>query len=387
MIEIAIVGKPNAGKSTFLKAATLADVKIASYPFTTIEPNIAVGYVTVNCVCKELNINCGKCIGGKRFIPIKLIDVAGLVPGAHEGRGLGNKFLDDLGKSQALIHVVDASGTTNEEGNFTKGYDPLKDIEFLENEIDEWFYGILKKALEKFLRSKQKGGKGTEDELIDILTKQVTGLRINESMVKKALILFKENLNEKNLREFSSLLRKISKPIMIAANKMDIPSSEENYNRMKEKVKYIVPCSADLEVALRLAEKNQIIDYFPGEQKFFVKKEISEIQKKALERIEEFLKKWKSTGVQECLNKTVFELLEYIVVYPVENENSFSDKKGNILPDAFLLPKGSKPIDLAYAIHTEIGNNFICAVDARTKQRISNDQELKNNDIIKIVTR
>jgi ribosome-binding ATPase YchF (GTP1/OBG family) len=386
MVEIAIVGKPNAGKSTFLKAATLADVKIASYPFTTIEPNIAIGYVVVDCVCKKININCGKCVNRKRFIPIKLIDVAGLVPGAHEGRGLGNKFLDDLRRSEALIHVVDASGTTNEEGNFVQGYNPLNDIEFLENEIDEWFYGILKKALEKYLKM-HKHEKGTEDELINILTKQVTGLGINEKMVKEALMLLKENPNEKNLREFSSLLRKLSKPIMIAANKMDIPTSEENYNKMKEKVKYIVPCSADLEVALRLAEKNGIIEYFPGEQKFFVKKEINEIQKKALERIEDFLKKWKSTGIQECLNKTVFELLDYIVVYPVENENRFSDKKGNVLPDAFLLPKGSKPMDLAYAIHTEIGDNFICAIDAITKQRISNEQELKNNEIIKIVTR
>ncbi len=88
MIEIGIAGKPNAGKSTFFKAATLADAEIANYPFTTIKPNVGIGYVRVKCVCQELGVKCNECIDGWRFIPVKLIDIAGLVPDAHKGGGL-----------------------------------------------------------------------------------------------------------------------------------------------------------------------------------------------------------------------------------------------------------------------------------------------------------
>ncbi|MEM5835198.1 MAG: redox-regulated ATPase YchF [Candidatus Aenigmatarchaeota archaeon] len=388
MIELAIIGKPNAGKSTFLKAATLADVRIASYPFTTISPNFAIAYVTTKCVCKELGLNCNNCINGIRFIPIKLIDVPGLVPGAHKGRGLGNKFLDDLRQAQAFIHVVDFSGLTDSEGNPTKGHNPLEDIEFLENEIDEWLFSIVLRALERYFKTSNTIDFEKIDMLTNLIAKQLTGLGIKESVIKSCLLELKGVLSEENLKYFVKSLRKKAKPMLIAANKIDMEEAKENYFKLKDKIEYpIIPCSADYELALRIANQKGIIDYLPGERDFKIKGNINEKQILALEKIRRMLNEFGSTGVQDCLNKIVFDLLNYIVVYPVENENKFSDKKGNILPDALLLPKESKPIDLAFAIHSDLGENFICAIDAKTKQKVANDYELKNNDIIKIVAR
>ncbi|MEM5812747.1 MAG: redox-regulated ATPase YchF [Candidatus Aenigmatarchaeota archaeon] len=388
MIELAIIGKPNAGKSTFLKAATLADVRIASYPFTTISPNFAIAYVTTKCVCKELGLNCNNCINGIRFIPIKLIDVPGLVPGAHKGRGLGNKFLDDLRQAQAFIHVVDFSGLTDSEGNPTKGHNPLEDIEFLENEIDEWLFSIVLRALERYFKTSNTIDFEKIDMLTNLIAKQLTGLGIKESVIKSCLLELKGVLSEENLKYFVKSLRKKAKPMLIAANKIDMEEAKENYFKLKDKIEYpIIPCSADYELALRIANQKGIIDYLPGERDFKIKGNINEKQILALEKIRRMLNEFGSTGVQDCLNKIVFDLLNYIVVYPVENENKFSDKKGNILPDALLLPKESKPIDLAFAIHSDLGENFICAIDAKTKQKVANDYELKHNDIIKIVAR
>ncbi len=387
---IGLVGKANVGKSTFLKAATLADVKIANYPFTTIDPNVATGYVTSQCPCKELGVKCNpqnsQCIDGRRLIPIQLIDVAGLVPGAHKGRGLGNKFLDDLRQASVLIHVLDVSGTTDEEGRPTKGYDPIRDVEFLEVEIREWFFGILKRALEKFERKIMHG----DADVKQIVSEQVAGLGINAKQVEEVfeeLGIEKLSLNE--LRNFSDLLLKKSKPILIAANKIDIEGAEDNFKRLKEtyKDKVIIPTSADTELALRTAAKNGFIKYFPGDNDFEILKPLNEKQKEALEKIRSLLKRFGSTGVQRCLNESVFGLLGYVVVYPVENENKFTNKKGQVLPDALLMPPGSTPRDLAAAIHTDLAERFICAIDARTKRRLPADYKLKNGDVIKIVTR
>lgn len=388
MIEIAIVGKPNAGKSTFLKAATLSDVKIANYPFTTIKPNIAIAYITTKCVCKELGLNCNNCIDGIRFIPISLIDVPGLVPGAHEGRGLGNKFLDDLRQAQAFVHVVDFSGLTDFEGNPTKDHNPLEDIKFLENEIDEWLFSIMLRALERYLKMSKKEDFENIDKIANLIAKQLTGLGISEHVIKSCLMELRKDLTKDSLREFATILRKKAKPMLIAANKIDIKEARENYFKLKDKIDYpVIPCSADYELALRIASKSEIIEYLPGSDDFKIKYILNEKQNEALEKIRDLLKEFGNTGVQQCLNKIVFELLDYIVVYPVENENKFSDKNGRILPDAILLKRGCKPIDLARAIHTELAENFIYAIDARTKHRVSSDYELKNNDIIKIVSR
>jgi len=369
---IGIVGKPSSGKSSFFKAATLIDVKIASYPFTTIEPNKGVGYVTAPCPCQELKVKCNPqnsyCTNGTRLIPVELLDVAGLVPGSHAGRGKGNKFLNDLMRGDLLIHVVDTSGKTDAEGNPTTNYDPLNDIKFLENEIDLWFASVIKRNLTKIRE------KGKAEEIL-------TGLGIKKRHIEEAFAIagFEPELLAKELRTRS-------KPIIVAANKIDLPESEKNFKRMKESFPStpIIPCSAEAEIALRSAAKTGLIKYTPGSSDFQIIGKPNKKQSEALDFLKRFLKKWGSTGIQQCLNTAVFDFLKYIVVYPVENENKFSNKKGQILPDAYLMPAGSTALDLAYKIHTEIGKNFIGAVDARSKKRVGADYKLKNGDVIKI---
>ncbi|MCL6500919.1 MAG: redox-regulated ATPase YchF [Candidatus Pacearchaeota archaeon] len=393
---IGIVGKPNVGKSTFFKAATLAEVAIAPYPFTTIKANEGVGFVKVKCPDIELKIRCkpnhGFCLEGWRFIPIKLLDVAGLVPGAHLGKGLGNKFLDDLRQADALIHIVDASGLTNEEGKPTENYDVTKDIKFLEDEIDRWFYGIVGENWKTLVRKAQI----SEEKPVDILANQFSGLKITANMVKEAIknCNLGENFStwaDEQLFMFVRELRKLSKPIMIAANKCDMPKAKENIEKLKKEFPelQIIPCSAESELALREAARDNKISYIAGEKSFDSKEDrLNEQQKKALNFIQaRILDAYGSTGIQQCLNEAVFSLLRYLVVYPVENENHFTDSKGNVLPDAMLMSRGSTALDLAFAIHTDIGNRFIAAIDARSHKRLAKEYLLKNDDIIRIMTK
>lgn len=385
MIEIGLAGKPNAGKSTFFKAATMADAEIANYPFTTIEPNVGVAHVRVDCVCKELNVYpCGNCVDGVRFIPVKLIDIAGLVPDAHKGRGLGNEFLDDLRQADAIIHVVDASGSTDEEGNEigVGQRDPLEDVRFLENELIMWLFGILKKNWDKIVRRIQM----EKRDPARFIAEQLAGLGFDELMVKESLRSLERQYSEFDddaLKEFAERLMERRFRILIAGNKAD-KAPEENLKRLKEIG--AVTCSAMFELTLRTASKNGFIKYLPGDEDFEIVKELNEKQRKALEMIREFMRKNGGTGVQEAINRIVFEKLGYIVVYPVEDENKFTDSKGNVLPDAMLVKKGTTARELAYKIHTEIGEKYIYAIDARKKIRISEDYELKNNDLIKIVS-
>ncbi len=385
MIEIGLAGKPNAGKSTFFKSATLAEAEIANYPFTTIEPNVGVAHVRVECACRELGVYpCGNCVDGVRFIPVKLIDIAGLVPDAHKGRGLGNEFLDDLRQADAIIHVVDASGSTDEEGNEigVGQRDPLDDVRFLENELVMWLFGILKKNWDKIVRRIQM----EKRDPARYIAEQLAGLGFDEIMVRESLREAGKQYSEFDddaLRDFAEVLMKKRFRILIAGNKAD-KAPEENLTKIREIGG--VTCSAIFELTLRTASKNGFIKYLPGDRDFEIVKELNEKQRKALEMIREFMKKNGGTGVQSAINRIVFEKLGYIVVYPVEDENKFTDSKGNVIPDAMLVRKGTTARELAYKIHTDIGKNYIYAIDARKKIRISEDYELKNNDVIKIVS-
>ena len=276
---IGLVGKPSCGKSTFFKACTLADVLIAPYPFATIKPNEGVGYVKVDCIDKEFNTQCqpnhGFCINHKRFVPVDLMDVAGLVPGASEGKGLGNQFLDDLRQADVFIHIVDVSGTTDETGKPTENYDVSKDITFLEEEIDKWFLGILLKVWKSFARKAEM----EEENFARAVANQFSGLKVNEEQVKSALLKLNFPVrpslwNEVQVLKFASELRKQSKPMIIAANKIDTKNGKENYEKLKKKFPnlVIIPCSADSELALREAAKTELIDYIPGERNFEIKK-------------------------------------------------------------------------------------------------------------------
>jgi len=386
-MEIGIVGKPNVGKSTFFKALTLAEAEIANFPFTTIKANIGVGYTRKECACKSLSVECSPnnsiCREGNRFVPVKAIDVAGLVPGAHEGKGLGNQFLDDLRQADVLIHIIDISGRTNEKGEVTDNYDPEKDIKFLEEEIDLWFFQILKKNWKKIYNKTKHSHK----DLITELAEQLSGLEVNEEQVgeaaKKSDLTESTDWSDEQLLEFATNLREISKPIIIAANKIDLDHG--NFERLNENYN-LVPVCSEAELALRQAEKAGIIGYLPGDKEFKIIKDVDEKQRKALEFIQNnVLNRHGSTGVQSCLNTAVFEILKQIVVYPVENENKFTDNKGNVLPDAHLLPEGSTALDLAYKVHTDIGDKFIGAIDCKTKMKVGKDHQLNDCDIIKII--
>jgi len=395
---IGLVGKPSCGKSTFFKAATLAEVEIASYPFTTIKANHGVGYVKVECIDKEFNTQCnpshGFCIEHQRFVPVDLMDVAGLVPGASEGKGLGNQFLDDLGRADAFIHVVDVSGLTDEKGELLSEGEmrnPAEDINFLEDELNKWFYNLLMKVWKAFSRKTEM----EKAKFSEAVAKQFSGLKVKEADVKNVL----RNLNlsekpsewsEKQLNNFAEGLRKKSKPMIIAANKVDLPRGKENYDKLKTDFPdlNIVPCSADSELALREATKAGLIKYIPGERDFEIIGELSDKQKQALEKIKKnvldvFIE---GTGVQNILNGVVFELLKYIAIFP-GSANKLGDSKGNILPDCFLLPPGSTALDFAFFLHTDFGKNFIKAINAKTKMVLGKDYLLKHRDALEIITR
>ena len=391
---IGLVGKPSCGKSTFFKACTLADVLIAAYPFATIKPNHGIAYVKLDCIDKEFGVKCnphkGYCINGNRFVPIDLMDVAGLVEGASEGKGLGNEFLSDLSAADAFIHIVDISGETDSGGKETKGYDPLQDVAMLEKELDLWYLGILNKAWKGFARIIQN----TKQELHKAVANQFSGLKVSEDDVKR--ILVKGNYNtekpaewsEDELRRFSHELRHSTKPMIIAANKCDRPDGFENLKKLKMRYPHlmIVACSADSELALRQAHNHGLIEYIPGENDFKIIKELNEKQKLALENIREnVLKIYGSTGVQEVLNRAIFDLLKYIAVFPA-GAHKLADSKGNILPDCFLLPDGSTVVDFAYTVHTDLGKNFIRAINAKTKQTVGKEHKVKHRDGYEIVT-
>jgi len=393
---IGVVGKANVGKSTFFKALTLAEILIANYPLATIDPNKGFGHVRVECAEKQFNVKCnprfGYCLEGTRFVPVEVIDVAGLVPGAHEGKGMGNKFLDDLRQAHALIHIVDIAGSTNEKGEPVEpgSYDPAFDIKFLEIELDMWYLSILKKGWEKLARQVQQ----EKSQITKVLAKQLSGLNITEDLVDS--IFKKLDLNterpvewtEENLLEMAKEFRKATKPMIIAANKIDLPSAEANLERVKKEFpEYtIIPCSAESELALKEAAKKGLIEYIPGAQDFKIIGQLNEKQDKALQFIKsKILNKWKSTGVQPAIDDAVFTLLKHIAIFP-GGVNKLSDQHGNILPDCFLLPEGSTALDFAYKLHSDFGDNFVRAIDVKTKRTIGRDHILKHGDVIEIVS-
>lgn len=388
-MTIGLAGKPNSGKSTFFKASTLADVEIANYPFTTIHPNKGVTYVRVRCPCMERDHRCGNCVEGVRYVPIELIDVAGLVPGAHMGKGLGNTFLDDLRQAQAIIHVIDAAGCTDIEGNpIDIGcHDPVEDVEFLNHEITMWMVGILKRNWQKVSRKVQ----GENLKIERVLAEQLAGAGVEEPQVIESLLMTKLDHNiskwtDEEIIDLCDKIRMISKPMIIAANKADI-APVQNLEKLKEAGRFVVSTSAAAELALRSASKTGAIKYDLGESDFsIIAQDLSPAQQKALDSIRSFLHKMHNTGIQECINKAVFELLDLIVVYPVEDEGKWTDKQGRMLPDAFLMKRGSNAHQLAFKVHSDIGEGFLYAVDAKTKMRLGEKHELENGSVVKIVS-
>ncbi len=394
---IGIIGKTNVGKSTLFAAMTLAPVEIANHPFTTIKPNVGVGYVKKKCVHVELGVKCnprtGFCLGDYRFIPVKIMDVAGLIPGAHQGKGLGNKFMDDLRQADVLIHVVDASGSTDADGHpVSPGtYDPVEEAKLIQREVDLWFANVVSKVWEKFVRHVI-----ASKNPLELLTQYLSGLSVNKYHIVEAIrsagLEGKKFINwsKRDVTDFAIWLRRVSKPIIIAANKSDIPTAEENIKRLKEEFgeDNIVPVSALAEYVLKKAASKNYIRYVPGDDNFEIidESKLTPSQRKGLKYIvDHVLSKWGSTGVQELLNNAVFKKLRLIVVYPVEDHHKYTDHYGNVLPDAYLVPEGTTTRELAYMIHTDLGKTFIYAINAKTGERIGEDYVLQDGDVIKIV--
>lgn len=394
---LGLVGKPSCGKSTFFKALTLADVAIASYPFTTIKPNRGAGHVRIECADREFGQQCnpreGFCTGHNRFVPVEVLDVAGLVPGAHEGKGLGNQFLDDLRQADAFIHVIDASGSANEKGDLDKPgtYDPANDVRFLEEEVDLWYLGMLQKSWEKFVKVASLEHK----KLAESIAKQFSGLGVSEAAVEvviEKLELDPENATNwtaENLRLFATELRRRTKPMLIAANKCDIPEAEDNVKRLREQFPHykVVPCSADAELTLKMAAKAGLIAYTAGDSSFqIISGNLSPQQKTALEFIKEnVMERFGGTGVQQAVNSAVFDLLGYVAIFP-GGVNRLADSQGRILPDCFLMPPKTTALDFAFKLHTDFGKNFIRAIDVRKKLPVGKDHVLQTRDVIEIMS-
>ncbi|APW98654.1 redox-regulated ATPase YchF [Halobiforma lacisalsi AJ5] len=390
MLSIALAGKPNAGKSTFYTAATMADVDVANYPFTTIDANRGVSYVRTECPCLERDERCNAddCEDGKRYVPIELLDVAGLVPGAHEGKGLGNQFLDELTNADVIVNVVDASGGTNEKGEPVDigEHDPLEDIDFIEEEMDLWLAGIVDRNWESVERKSRSPDFDIDDALADMLS----GFGASPKGIATVLreLDYPEDpiqWEDEHREELARLVRERTKPIVVAANKIDV-APEENVERLLELDKPVIPTTAEGELALRRAADNDLVDYDPGDETLEIGDGVSDAQRGALEDLADTMAEWDGTGVQSALDYAVYDLLDHITAYPVEDASKWSDGSGNILPDAHLLPAGSTPVDLAYAVHSDIGDGYLHAVDATSNREVGEDYELEEGDVIKIVS-
>ena len=390
MLSLALAGKPNAGKSTFYTAATRADVDVANYPFTTIDANRGVATVRTDCPCLELDERCDndRCHDGKRYVPIELYDVAGLVPGAHEGRGLGNQVLDELTNADAILNVLDASGSTDEEGEPVEpgSHDPVEDVEFIEQEMNQWLTGIIDRNWE----SVERKSRSPDFDINEALTDLLTGFGATTADVASCLrdieypddpIQWKDTDKE----ALAAAVRAQTKPIILVANKVDI-ADDETLARLQEAAEIVIPATADGELALRRAVEAGVVDYDPGDEDFEIVGDISDEQAAGLEQIRDVMAEYGGTGVQTALNAAVFDLLDHLTAFPVENETKWTDGQGNVLPDAFLLPRGSTPTDLAAAVHSDIADGYVHAVNGKTDRRISDSYELEDGDVIKIVS-
>ncbi|GAB3027613.1 redox-regulated ATPase YchF [Natronobiforma cellulositropha] len=390
MLSIALAGKPNAGKSTFYTAATMAEVDIANYPFTTIDANRGVSYVRTECPCLERDQRCTSdhCQDGKRYVPVELLDVAGLVPGAHEGKGLGNQFLDELTNADVIVNVIDASGGTNEKGEPVDigEHDPVSDIDFIEEEMDMWLAGIVERNWESVERKSRSPGFDLDDVLADMLT------GFGASAIDVATILRELEYPEDPIQwtddHREALARDVrarTKPIVVAANKIDV-APPEHVEALLDLEKPVIPTTAEGELALRRAADADLVAYDPGDTDLEITGDVTDGQREALEDLAQTMADWDGTGVQAALNYAVYDLLEHLTAYPVQDASKWTDASGNVLPDALLLPEGSTPVDLAYAVHTDIGDGYLHAVNAKTSREVSDSYELEEGDVVKIVS-
>ena len=390
MLSIALAGKPNAGKSTFYTAATRSEVDIANYPFTTIDANRGVTHARTECPCLTREERCGHehCHDGKRYVPVELLDVAGLVPGAHEGRGLGNQFLDELTNADVIVNVVDAAGATNAEGEPVEpgSHDPVEDIDFVETEMDLWLAGIIADNWESVERQSRSPGFDIEEAV----TEMMTGFGASEHEVAAVLreVDYPDDpmqWTDENREALARGVRERTKPIVVVANKIDL-APEENVQRLLDLDKPVIPATAQGELALRRGADAGVVDYDPGDETFDITGDVSDEQRETLEELRETMAEYGGTGVQQGLDYAVYDLLGMVTAFPVQDQSKWTDGTGTVLPDAFLLDSGSTPVDLAYAVHSDIGDGYLHAVNAKTNREVGESYELEEGDVLKIVS-
>ena len=396
-IKLGLIGKTNTGKTTFFNSATLSSEEISSYPFTTKTAVTGIAHAISLCVHPEFKIqdnpNNSKCVDGWRYIPIELIDLPGLIKDAWKGKGLGNQFLSIAAQSDALLHVVDASGGIDSTGKITEigTGDPISDFADIEEELIMWYHKILEGNREKISKLIRNGS-----DILDAITDLYRGIGVNKNQVKETLVA--TSLDEKDFdnfdmvdsKKFASHLRKISKPTLIVANKIDVEGADKNFARLRERYNdsIIIPVSGDSEFSLRRAEQKGLIKYSPGSEQFEIIKseELNEKQINALDFIKKgIMGEYMRTGVQFAINVAVFKLLKMNSVYPVADEQNLSDKKGRILPDLILLKDGATINDLAKEIHSDLTKGLLYGKDLRYNLRLPVDYQLRDRDVVSLV--
>ena len=397
-IKIGLIGKTNTGKTTFFNSATLSSAEISTYPFTTKKAETATAYAITVCVHPEFNVidnpNNSKCSDGWRYIPIELIDLPGLIKDAWKGKGLGNQFLSIAAQSDALLHIVDVSGSVDSSGKISEvgTGDPISDYADIEEELIMWYHKILEGNRDKISKLISSGS-----DKIESLTELYRGIGVKKDHIKdtlKTIGLEDKNFDDfdvQDTKKFASHLRRISKPTLIVANKIDIEGGDMTFDRIRERYSdsIVVPASADSELSLRRAEQKGLIKYSPGSEQFEIIKpeELNDKQKNALEFIKKgIMGEYMRTGVQFAINIAVFKLLKMNSIYPVANEEKLSDKKGRVLPDLILMKDGATVNDLANEIHSDLQKGLLYAKDLRYKLRLPLDYQLRDRDVISLVS-
>jgi ribosome-binding ATPase YchF (GTP1/OBG family) len=397
-IKIGLIGKTNTGKTTFFNSATLSSEEISSYPFTTKSSVSGVAHAITLCVHPEFKIqdnpNNSKCLDGWRYIPIELIDLPGLIKDAWKGKGLGNQFLSIAAQSDALLHVVDASGGIDSTGKITEvgTGDPISDFADIEEELIMWYHKILEGNRDKVSKLIKTG-----TDVSDAITDLYRGIGVTKIHVKETF--HATNLEEKDFddfdmvdsKKFTSHLRKISKPTLIVANKVDVEGADKNFVRLRERYNdsIVIPVSGDSEFVLRRAEQKGLIKYSPGSETFEIIKsdDLNEKQINALNFIKKgIMGEYMRTGVQFAINVAVFKLLKMNSIYPVADEKNFADKKGRVLPDLFLLKDGATINDLAKEIHSDLTKGLLYGKDLRYNLRLPSDYQLRDRDVVSLVS-